>query len=120
MEPSEGTQEGSARREAVYASMRDMVEAKKATGVPEAFHIAGRGALEVTLQEEEARYQARKAQRRGKRGAAPEPLYNVLDALNSMLNPDAAVPIKAAPAETPSRIKPKMPVIKGGDPHIWN
>ena len=36
------------------------------------------------LQEEEARYQARKAQRRGKRGAAPEPLYNVLDALNSM------------------------------------
>ena len=55
MEPSEGTQEGSARRAAVYASMRDMVEAKKATGVPEAFHIAGRGALEVTLQEEEAR-----------------------------------------------------------------
>ena len=55
MEPSEGTQEGSARRAAVYASMRDMAEAKKATGVPEAFHIAGRGALEVTLSEEEAR-----------------------------------------------------------------
>ena len=43
-----------------------------------------------------------------------------VDALNSMLNPAAAVPVKAAPAETPSRIKPKMPVVKGGDPHIWN
>ncbi len=55
MEPSEGTQEGSAQRMTVYHSIRDMVEAKKATGVPEAFHIAGRGALEVTLSEEEAR-----------------------------------------------------------------
>ena len=52
MEPSEGTQEGSARRAAVYTSIRDMVEAKKATGVPEAFHIAGRGALEVNFEEE--------------------------------------------------------------------
>ena len=43
-----------------------------------------------------------------------------VDALNSMLNPAAAVPVKAAPAEAPSRVKPKMPVVKGGDPHIWN
>ena len=55
MEPVEGTQAGTAQRMTVYTSIRDMVQAKKATGVPEAFHIAGRGALEVTLQEEEAR-----------------------------------------------------------------
>lgn len=55
MEPSDGTVEGSARRMAVYTTMRDMVEAKKATGTPEQFHIAGRGALEVTFEEEGAR-----------------------------------------------------------------
>ena len=55
MEPVEGTQAGTAQRMTVYTSIRDMVQAKKATGVPEAFHIAGRGALEVTLSEEEAR-----------------------------------------------------------------
>lgn len=55
MEPAEGTHEGAAQRIGVYNTIRDMVEAKKATGVPEEFHIAGRGALEVTLMEEEAR-----------------------------------------------------------------
>ena len=55
MEPSEGTQAGTARRMTVYNSIRDMVEAKKATGVPEAFHIAGRGAIEVNFEEEGAR-----------------------------------------------------------------
>ena len=55
MEPAEDTQAGTARRMTVYTSIRDMVEAKKATGVPEEFHIAGRGAVEVTLSEEEAR-----------------------------------------------------------------
>jgi hypothetical protein len=43
-----------------------------------------------------------------------------VDAPNGMLNPAAAVPAKAAPAEAPSRIKPKMPIVNGGDPHIWN
>ena len=52
MEPSEGTQESSDRRMAVYTSIRDMVAATKATGVPETFHIAGRGALEVIFSEE--------------------------------------------------------------------
>jgi len=55
MEPTEDTQAGTARRMTVYTTIRDMVEAKKATGVPEEFHIAGRGAIEVTLSEEEAR-----------------------------------------------------------------
>ena len=55
MEQADGTQEGSLRRMAVYTSIRDMVEAKKATGVPEAFQIAGRGAIEVTFEEEGAR-----------------------------------------------------------------
>jgi metallo-beta-lactamase family protein len=36
------------------------------------------------LQEEEARYQIRKSKRRGKRKPATEPLYNTLDALNSL------------------------------------
>jgi len=36
------------------------------------------------LQEEEAQYQARKAARRGKKHDGTEPLYTVLDALNSM------------------------------------
>ena len=42
---------GTARRMAVYTAIRDMLEAKKATGVPEEFHIAGRGAMEVTFAE---------------------------------------------------------------------
>lgn len=36
------------------------------------------------LQEEDARYQARRARRRGHHGPAPEPLYTTLDALNSL------------------------------------
>ncbi|HHO59486.1 MAG TPA: MBL fold metallo-hydrolase, partial [Thiotrichales bacterium] len=36
------------------------------------------------LQEEEARYQQRKAQRRGRKGSVAEPLYTTLDALNSL------------------------------------
>jgi len=36
------------------------------------------------LQEEDARYQARRARRRGAHGPAPEPLYTTLDALNSL------------------------------------
>lgn len=36
------------------------------------------------LQEEEARYQQRKAKRRGKKGKEFEPLYNTLDALNAL------------------------------------
>ncbi len=55
MEQADGTQEGSLRRMAVYTAIRDMVEAKKVTGVPEAFQIAGRGAIEVTFEEEGAR-----------------------------------------------------------------
>ena len=52
MEPAGGTQEGLVRRAAVYRTIRDMIAAKKATGVPEVFHVAGRGALEVTFEEE--------------------------------------------------------------------
>ncbi len=52
MEPSEGTQESSARRMAVYTTIRDMVQDKEASGVPESFHIAGRGALEVNFEQE--------------------------------------------------------------------
>ena len=55
MEPAEGTQAGTAQRMTVYTSIRDMVDAKKAAGVPEAFHIAGRGAIEVNFEEEGAR-----------------------------------------------------------------
>ena len=40
---------------AVYTAIHDMLEAKKATGVPEAFQLAGRGAIEVTFEEEGAR-----------------------------------------------------------------
>ena len=52
MEPAGGTREGLARRAAVYRTIRDMIAAKKAMGVPEVFHVAGRGALEVTFEEE--------------------------------------------------------------------
>ena len=52
MEPSEDAQESATTRVAVYNTIRDMVEAKKATGVPEEFHIAGRGALESNFSEE--------------------------------------------------------------------
>ncbi len=52
MESGEGTSEGSARRAAVYTTIREMVQAKKATGVPEEFHIAGRGAMQVTVPED--------------------------------------------------------------------
>lgn len=52
MEPGEGTAEGTAKRIAIYTSIRDMVEEKKATGAPEDFHIAGQGALEVTIEED--------------------------------------------------------------------
>ena len=51
MEPGGGTLEGTARRMAIYTTIRDMVEAKKAAGAPEEFHIAGQGALEVTFEE---------------------------------------------------------------------
>ncbi len=51
MEPGGGTIEGTARRMAIYTTIRDMVEAKKAAGAPEEFHIAGQGALEVTFEE---------------------------------------------------------------------
>ena len=51
MEPGGGTVEGTARRMAIYTTIRDMVEAKKAAGAPEEFHIAGQGALEVTFEE---------------------------------------------------------------------
>ena len=52
MEPGEGTVEGTARRVAIYTTIRDMVQAKKASGAPEDFHIAGQGALEVTFEED--------------------------------------------------------------------
>ena len=51
MESGGGTIEGTARRMAIYTTIRDMVEAKKAAGAPEEFHIAGQGALEVTFEE---------------------------------------------------------------------
>lgn len=51
MEPGEGTAEGTARRMAIYAKIREMVEAKIAAGAPEEFHIAGQGAMEVTFEE---------------------------------------------------------------------
>ena len=52
MEPGGGTAEGTARRMAIYTTIRDMVEAKKAAGAPEEFHIAGQGAMEVTFEED--------------------------------------------------------------------
>ena len=52
MESSEGTLEGVARRAAIYTTIRDMIREKEATGVPEQFHIAGRGAMEVTFSED--------------------------------------------------------------------
>ena len=51
MEPGGGTAEGTARRMAIYNTIRDMVAAKKAAGAPEEFHIAGQGAMEVTFEE---------------------------------------------------------------------
>ena len=50
MESGGNTSEGSARRAAVYNAILEMVEAKKASGVPETFHLAGRGAMEVTFE----------------------------------------------------------------------
>ena len=52
MESSEGTLEGVARRSAIYRTIRDMIREKEAAGVPEQFHIAGRGAMEVTFSED--------------------------------------------------------------------
>ena len=52
MESSEGTLEGVARRSAIYTTIRDMIREKEASGVPEEFHIAGRGAMEVTFSED--------------------------------------------------------------------
>ena len=52
MEPGEGTAEGTAKRMAIYTTIRDMVTAKKAAGAPEDFHIAGQGAMEVTFEED--------------------------------------------------------------------
>ena len=47
----DAARQGTARRAAVYTAIRDMLAAKKAAGVPEEFHIAGRGAMEVTFAE---------------------------------------------------------------------
>ena len=52
MEPGEGTAEGSAKRMAIYTTIRDMVQAKIDAGAPEEFHIAGVGAMEVTFEED--------------------------------------------------------------------
>ena len=52
MESSEGTLEGVARRSTIYRTIRDMIREKEAAGVPEQFHIAGRGAMEVTFSED--------------------------------------------------------------------
>ena len=52
MEPGEGTVEGSAKRMAIYTTIRDMVQAKIDAGAPEEFHIAGVGAMEVTFEED--------------------------------------------------------------------
>ncbi len=55
MESSEGTLEGVARRSAIYKTIREMIQAKKDAGSPEEFHIAGRGAMEVTFSEDASR-----------------------------------------------------------------
>jgi hypothetical protein len=52
MESSQGTLEGVARRAAIYNTIREIIQAKKAAGVPEEFHVAGRGAMEVTFSED--------------------------------------------------------------------
>ena len=52
MEPSEGTLEGVAKRSTIYRTLREMVQAKHDAGAPEEFHIAGRGAMEVTFEED--------------------------------------------------------------------
>ena len=49
MEESGGTLEGVARRIAVYSAIEHMVQAQRDAGAPEAFHIAGRGAIEVMV-----------------------------------------------------------------------
>ena len=51
MEEAGGTLEGVARRAAIYTTIRQMVQAKQEAGVPEQFYIAGRGAVEVTIEE---------------------------------------------------------------------
>ncbi len=52
MEPSEDAQESAITRTTIYNTLREMIDAKKATGVPEEFHIAGRGALEANFEGE--------------------------------------------------------------------
>ena len=52
MEPEDTVQKIATTRVAIYNTLRDMIEAKKATGVPEEFHIAGRGALEANFEGE--------------------------------------------------------------------
>ena len=52
MESSEGTLEGVAQRAAIYTGIRAMIQARKDAGAPEEFHIAGRGAMEVTFSEQ--------------------------------------------------------------------
>ena len=52
MESSEGTSEGVARRSAVYRAVREMIEAKRDAGIPEELHVAGRGVIEVTFEED--------------------------------------------------------------------
>lgn len=59
MESSAGTLEGVARRAAIYTTIREMIQAKKDAGVPEAFHVAGRGAMEVTFSEQSGRDMAK-------------------------------------------------------------
>ena len=52
MEPSEGTLEGVQRRSDIYRTIREMIQAKEDSGVPEQFYVAGRGAMEVTFSEQ--------------------------------------------------------------------
>ena len=52
MEPQDTVQKSATTRVAIYNTIREMIEAKKATGVPEEFHIAGRGALEANFEGE--------------------------------------------------------------------
>jgi hypothetical protein len=59
MEPSQGTREGVARRAAIYNTIRQMIQAKKDAGFPEQFHVAGRGAIEVTFSEDASRDMAK-------------------------------------------------------------
>ena len=59
MESSEGTLEGVARRAAIYTTIREMIQAQKDAGAPETFHVAGRGAMEVTFSEQSRRDMAK-------------------------------------------------------------